>query len=84
MKAALPNSIEPTEFFRQWVINAFDQIANYLSDELYVRGQKINDHEVLIITHYNIISMLQEASDWDDELMGFFDPTDITEMEITI
>ena len=84
MRGIFPKSIEPETMLRARIRNAFESISTFLSNEIYIRGEEIKDHEVLVITHYNIISAIHKDVTSEEGFMGSLDPTDITEMQLII
>ncbi len=84
MKDCFPKSLETEMNLKHRVSTSLDHISNYLTSEVFMKGEVINDNEVLIISHFNIINCIHNELIDEDGSIGDFLPTEISEISIDI
>lgn len=84
MKLSFPRSLENSQKLSDRVNKGFEKIRSTLLKEIDEHGEDIHDHEVLIVTHYNVIKCIQNEISEEESLIGEFNTTEVTEMQLNL
>jgi len=84
MKQSFPRSLENSLRLPDRVNKSFESIRGIIKKEINECGEDIQDHEVLIVTHYNVIKCIQNEISDEELLIGEFNTTEVTEMQLNL